>query len=264
MALGTNNGGAPYKLSVINCWYLDDSAAGGGYFNNNKTVDDGALVGEKMKDEAFVKTLGGAFDADKKGINGGYPILVWQKDIDTPMLSAYPDVSVTAWYYTAVSDMMARGLFDTVGDKAFGPEQPMTRAMLVTVLYRLDGEPEMTSEHIFNDISENAAYADAVNWAYSNGIVTGIGDSVFSPDGSITREQLAAMLFRYAKYAGLDTSVSGNVLMFSDASQLSSWAADAMKWSVGAGLINGIDGRIAPQDTATRAQVAAIIHRFAK
>jgi hypothetical protein len=263
MAIGTNNGGAPFDTSVVNCWYLDGSAPGGGYYSTGSGFADNALTADKMKTGDFAKTLGDAFAPDTNGVNGGYPILSWQKDIRTPYLSAYSDVSVTSWYFGAVSYVMAKGLFDKTGDAVFGPEQPMTRAMLTAALYRLAGSPAVTETSAFTDVPAGAAYAAAAAWACGTGVVTGTDSAAFNPDGAITREQIAAMLYRYARWSGAGVEALGDLSSFTDAGSVSTWAQDAMRWAVGKKLLSGTgDGSLSPQGTATRAQAAQILLNF--
>ena len=142
----------------------------------------------------------------------------------------------------------------------------MTRAMLVTVLYRLEGKPETNAENPFEDVADGTWYTDAVIWAAANGIVNGVGDNRFDPDGKITREQMAAILYRYTKFKGLTLNSSEYAEQYPDADEVSPYAAEAMRWANAAGLINGM-GRgdaviLAPRGDATRAQVAAIFMRF--
>jgi hypothetical protein len=174
--------------------------------------------------------------------------------VSVPELS---DVAVSDWYYSAVRYVMSAGLFDAQGD-AFGAGAPMTRAMLVTALYRLEGSPDVTgaSGAAFTDVPREADTFPAVTWAESAGVVNGMGDGTFAPDASITREQIAAMFYRYAK----SPAPPSLALDFTDASAISDWAESAMLWAVDKKLINGMgDGRVAPRGTATRAQVAQIL-----
>lgn len=158
---------------------------------------------------------------------------------------------------------MSKGLFDTIKNGQFGPEQPMTRAMLATALYRLAGAPAVSDSGVFSDVLTDAPYAAAVTWAYSAGVVTGTSATTFAPNGNITREQLAVMLYRFAKWAKMEVSASGELSAFTDAGSVSSWAMDATKWAVGFQLLSGMgDGTLAPQGAATRAQVAQILTRF--
>ena len=173
----------------------------------------------------------------------------------------FSDVSEKAWYYDAVQYASQNGLMNGVGNGKFDPEGSMTRAMLVTVLWRYEGEPA-GGENIFTDVPNGTWYTDAAAWAASNGIVGGIGNGKFDPDGSITREQMATILFRYAQKKGIDTSKRGELSGFADSGNVSSWAKDAVQWTVAEKNINGSDGKLLPQGNATRAQVSASLMRF--
>ena len=185
----------------------------------------------------------------------GYPTATW-----VPTYS-YTDVSEKEWYYDAVQYASQNGLMNGVGNGKFDPEGSMTRAMLVTVLWRYEGEPA-EGENAFTDVPNGTWYTDAVAWAASNGIVGGVGDGKFDPDGSITREQMATILFRYAQNKGIETSKRGELSGFADSGNVSSWAKDAVQWTVAEKIINGSDGKLLPQGNATRAQVSAILMRF--
>ncbi|SHH97955.1 S-layer homology domain-containing protein [Sporobacter termitidis DSM 10068] len=178
--------------------------------------------------------------------------------------SPFTDVKNTDWFYNAVGYVMTKGLFDTATPASFEPDAPMTRAMLATALYRLEGSPAVVSGGAFTDVPADAPDAKAVQWAFDSGIVQGDGGARFNPDGSITREQIAAMLCRYASYKKEDATPSGDVSAFPDAADISAWAEDAMKWAVGQKLISGMgNGTLSPQGTATRAQVAQILRNDA-
>lgn len=179
--------------------------------------------------------------------------------------SQFSDVSANAWYASAVQYAVEHGLMAGVGNNRFGPEEPMTRAMLVTVLWRYAGRPE-AGKNPFTDVPAGQWYTEAVTWAAENGVVSGVGNGRFAPNGNITREQMASILFRYAKLTGLDTSKRGELAGFPDEGQVSSWAREALSWAVGEGIISGTaeGGRtiLKPQGNATRAQVASILMRF--
>ncbi len=176
----------------------------------------------------------------------------------------YGDVAETDWFYDAVEYVTETGLMNGTGDVTFSPGIDTSRAMIVTILWRMEGEPEVGSSGIFPDVAEGLWYTGAVEWAAENGIVTGYTDGNYGPDGVITREQLAAILYRYAQYKGYDVSVGGetNILSFEDALSLSEYAFPAMQWACGAGLLEGSGGSISPQGGATRAQLAAVLMRF--
>ena len=137
----------------------------------------------------------------------------------------------------------------------------MTRAMLVTVLWRYEGEPKAAA-NTFSDVKAGQWYTDAVSWAAANGVVDGVGNNRFDPDGNITREQMATILYRYCSGKGLDTSKRGDLSGFPDGNKVGSWAKDAVQWTVAEGIISGSDGKLLPQGNATRAQVATILMRF--
>lgn len=174
----------------------------------------------------------------------------------------FTDVSTSDWFYSDVMFVYENGLFSGTDSRSFSPNASMTRAMLVTVLYRLEGEPVGTGSSSFSDVCSGSYYEKAVAWAAANGIVTGTGSTSFSPDAKVTREQLAAILYRYAQYKKLDTDAGAKLDSFSDAGNVSGYASEALSWAVSEGLINGASGRLMPKGDATRAQVAAILHRF--
>ena len=174
----------------------------------------------------------------------------------------FTDVSDSYWAKDSIDFVASRELLQGSGNGAFAPAQPMTRAMLVTMLYRLEsGKAE--GGHGFQDVAEDAWYTDPVTWASGNQIVNGISADQFAPDQNITREQLAAMMYRYAKFLNMDTSTAGDLKQFGDKEKVSSWAEEAVTWAVGAGLMNGRGENILdPAGTATRAEVAAIMQRM--
>ena len=173
----------------------------------------------------------------------------------------FTDVAEKAWYHDAVEYAVTNGLMKGVGNGKFDPEGSMTRAMLVTVLWRYEGEPA-EGENTFIDVPDGTWYTEAVAWAAANGVVGGVGNGKFEPEGNITREQMATILFRYAQKKGIDTSKRGELSGFPDSGKVSSWAKDAIQWAVAEDIINGSDGKLLPQGNATRAQVATILMRF--
>ncbi|MBP3413501.1 MAG: leucine-rich repeat protein [Oscillospiraceae bacterium] len=177
----------------------------------------------------------------------------------------FRDVPENSWYFASVMDAVYRNLFNGVSKTAFGPDRAMTRGMLVTVLWRYEGQPA-ASQAEFNDVSPKDWYAEAVNWAAEQEIVNGVGKGRFNPNGTITREQLATILFRYARKKALDTTISGDPAAYPDVGDLSSWATDAISWALGHKLVSGVGkggiNYLMPQGDATRAQVSAILVRF--
>ncbi|MBQ3216952.1 MAG: leucine-rich repeat protein [Oscillospiraceae bacterium] len=178
---------------------------------------------------------------------------------------AFKDVEEDAWYYDAVCSVTENHLMGGVGTGLFGPDGKMTRAMLVTVLWRYAGEVEV-GENIFADVPEGQWYTQAVAWAAYTHVVNGMGENLFQPDGNVTREQMAVILYRYSERIGADTSVAASLSAFPDESKVSDWAKEAMQWAVGEGLIGGTNiggtAYLDPQGFATRAQVATILMRF--
>ncbi|MGI5970149.1 MAG: S-layer homology domain-containing protein [Oscillospiraceae bacterium] len=176
-------------------------------------------------------------------------------------INPFVDVDEDDWFYESVAFVVQRGLFKGISADEFNPKGEMTRAMLVTVLYRLSGEIG-GGESSFDDVPSGVWYSDAVAWAADSGIVSGVGNNKFDPNGSITREQAAVMLYNMAVYLGLDVSESGSLAGFSDSLDLSGWAEEAMKWAVGAGLFEGSDGKLNPGGNATRAELAKLLMYF--
>ena len=174
----------------------------------------------------------------------------------------FTDVGVNDWFYGAVEYVYDNGMMNGVTATKFGPDAQLTRGMIVTILYRLEGEPSVSGND-FSDVVSGQYYADPVAWAAKNGIVTGYGDGTFGPENSITREQLAAILYRYADYKGYDVTKTADLSGYTDAASVSSYAKDAMAWANAEGLITGVTSTVLnPKGTATRAQVATILMRF--
>ena len=173
----------------------------------------------------------------------------------------FTDVKEGDWFYEEVLYAYENGLMNGVGDNRFAPNSATTRGMLVTILYRLEGEPAVTGEAGFDDVGDTW-YTDAVIWAAANDIVNGIGDNQFGPENTLTREQLVTMLYRYAQNKGYDVTASADLSGYPDAGQIQSWAQDAMTWAVAEGIVEGMDGNLNPAGHATRAQIATILMRF--
>ena len=187
-------------------------------------------------------------------------------DKDDIRLTELPfrDVSKRDWYYDDVVYVYRKGYMDGMSSTRFGGELNTTRGQIVTILWRLTGEPRATKRNPFTDVSSSQYYYDAISWAYDAGVVDGFDAYTFKPDQNVTREQLAAILYRYAKYMNLSTSGSAYLAKYRDADKIANWAYDAMAWANYRGLINGTSAtRIDPKGYATRAQIAAILHRFA-
>ena len=175
----------------------------------------------------------------------------------------FTDVASDAWYGQASAYVYRQGLMSGTAQDRFSPDLTTNRAMLVTILYRLAGSPAVDGGSAFTDVSGGDWFASGVAWASANGIVTGYGDGRFGPNDPITREQMAAILYRYAGFAGQSTAGRADLSGYTDAGQVSPYAAEAMGWAVDRGLITGVSaGTLAPGGSATRAQVATILMRF--
>lgn len=186
---------------------------------------------------------------------------------DTPAASTFSDVSADAWYADAVNYVTSNGLFNGTSGNTFSPNSQMTRAMMVTVLYRMAGSPDVAgAANTFSDIASGMWYTDAITWASSKSIVNGYSNGTFGVNDSVTREQLAAILYRYAVSTGVQgelTSASGAADGFADSARISIYAKTAVDWAVENGLINGKgNNKLDPRGTATRAELAAILMRF--
>lgn len=203
------------------------------------------------------------------------------QDVNIVLYSGFSDVASSAWYKAAVDFVVDKGLFNGTGQAKFSPDTPVTRGMFVTVLGRLYGvDTAIYKESGFSDVNVTAWYGPYATWAAENGIVSGVGNGRFDPDGLITRAQMARMLYGCSKFAGEETADDASSLepssdeisfqnadtsavdSFSDAGSVPDWAVDSMKWAVSKGLINGMDGKLAPSGNATRAQAAAILMRY--
>ena len=173
----------------------------------------------------------------------------------------YSDLDKTEWYHEGVDLMLNMGYMNGVGNGQFDPSGTTTRAMIVTILWRIAGEPAPKAENTFSDVAAGQWYSDAITWAAENDVVNGVGGGKFDPDGKITREQMATILFRYVGSLGADTSKRAELGGFPDGAQTAAWASDAVQWAVAEKIINGSDGKLLPQGNATRAQVATILYR---
>lgn len=175
----------------------------------------------------------------------------------------FGDVKSADWFYNDVKYVYEKGMMAGTAADVFAPNTTTTRAMIVTILYRLEGSPAVTGTSAFVDVPAGQWYTDAVNWAAANQIVKGTSATTFAPNDSITREQMAAILYRYAQYKGYDVTKKADLSGYSDNGQVSAYAKDALAWANAAKLINGVTNTtLAPQGNATRAQVSAILHRF--
>ncbi|HIX90156.1 MAG TPA: S-layer homology domain-containing protein [Candidatus Agathobaculum pullicola] len=205
-------------------------------------------------------TSGGGGGAGGGGAAGG--------DTETPGTGEQPadlpfgDVASSAWYAEAVRYVYENGMMNGISANSFGPNATTNRAMIVTILHRLENTPAAASSS-FTDVVAGSYYADAVNWAAANGIVNGVSATSFAPNTAVTREQMAAILYRYAQYKGYSITASNSLTDYADASQISSYAIAAMQWANAEGLITGVTSTtLNPVGNATRAEVATILMRF--
>ena len=177
--------------------------------------------------------------------------------------TGFSDVADKDWFADAVKYVADKGMMNGTSKTTFGPNDSTTRGMIVTVLYRLENEPSAAAAS-FTDVVSGQYYTDAVAWANANGIVTGYGNGKFGPNDVVTREQLAAILYRYAQYKKYDVSVGEdtNILSYADVQSVSAYAIPAMQWAGGAGIVNGSNGKLNPQNNATRAEVATMLMRY--
>ena len=176
--------------------------------------------------------------------------------------AAYTDIPAGAWYEEAVNWCGDNGIMSGTSDTSFSPDSTMSRAMLASVLYRVAGSPAIGETGAFSDVVPGIWYADAVAWASGTGMMSGYGEGVFGSNDPVTREQLAAILYRYAQSTNQDVSVGNNILSYHDASAIEEYAIPAMQWAVGAGIISGSESNLTPKSSATRAQVASILYRW--
>ena len=231
--------------------------------------DEGYQVGKVT----VTKSNGDAVQVTDKG-NGVYTFAMPNDNVSVDVTfvpegqwtNPFMDVAEDAWYYDAVRYVNENGLMAGTSANTFAPDLTTTRGMIVTILYRLAGSPNIEDEiwgYPFQDVDADAWYATAVYWARMNGIVAGYSDELFGPDDTITREQMATILYRYAQYKGYDTTAKADLSKYTDATQVGSWALDAIRWANAEGLINGTsDTTLSPQGSATRSQAAMILTRF--
>ena len=230
------------------------------------TPEEGYEVGEVTVTDRFGETVEVTANPDGTYTftmpNGQVKVAVTFVEA-TPEPLPFTDVAEGDWFHDAVRYAYDNGLMDGVGEGQFAPNATTNRAMVVTILYRLAGEPDVSGDVGFADVAVGQWYTDAVAWAAQKGIVNGISETEFAPSGDLTREQLATILFRYAESAGYDVSASADLSGFPDAGDIQSYATQALSWAVAEGLLQGFeDDSLQPQSTATRAQIATILMRF--
>ena len=254
----------------------------GGSSVSSATVTKNAKVAEPKTPEKDGYTFGGwytdkefaeKYDFESKVTKNFTLYAKWDKHDDEqsstdthncPSL-AFDDLDITKWYHFDTDYVIENGIFKGTTETTFEPDSAQTRAMMVTVLYRVEGEPATNRSIPFADVDMGAYYANAVIWGQQNGIIKGYSETEFGPDDKITREQIAAIMHRYAQYKGYDVSVgeNTNILSYEDFDEISDYAIPSMQWAVGSGMIKGkSESTLNPLDNATRAEIAAILHRF--
>lgn len=239
--------------SLKSVYFMGDAPEMGAAFVNYVPHGDGTSWAIPGMTLYYIEGKAG-WDAQEQ-----YPTAVWTT-------APYSDAKPGSWYESAVRYATDHNLMNGTGTHSFEPESSMTRAMLVTVLWRYAGEPRRGSNR-FSDVPSGEWYTQAVAWAAANGVVNGVGNGKFDPNGSVSREQMATILFRYAKKTGINTESRADLSAFPDAGAVDRYASDAMQWAVSEGIIGGsreADGAdwLKPLGDATRAQVAAILMRF--
>jgi uncharacterized repeat protein (TIGR02543 family) len=260
---GGNIGGGTVVTTEYTVSFMD-----GDTVLSKQKVEDGAKV-TKPNDptkESYVftgwysdKECTKVYDFDSKITADTKIYAGWNK-----VTSSFTDIE-GHWAKGAIEYVVDKGLFKGTTNTLFSPNENMSRAMLVTVLWRMDGETSVSEDNLFTDIVKGAYYEDAVNWAVKNNIVKGYSDQTFGPNDNITREQTAAILYRYAEFKGYDVTKSADIKVYADYNKISAYAVESLRWANGTGLITGrTETTLVPQGTATRAEVAAILQRFAE
>ena len=274
---GGGSGSATYSVTVAgdiangSVTVTPRRASGGQTVTITATPDEGyeveqVIVTDSSGNEIAVSDKGSGnynFIMPRRGVSVTAEFVLIGEETEPPALP-FTDVSENAWYYEAVKYAYDNGLMNGASSSAFSPERTITRGQIVTILWRLSGGPVVNYLMNFSDVDPAAYYGEAVRWATSEGIVDGYGGGLFGPDDPITREQLAAILYRYARHESYDNAKDGMAIQeYADYNQISGYALEAMDWAVNAGLINGTsETTLDPKGTATRAQAAAILMRF--
>lgn len=202
---------------------------------------------------------------DEIKLNGNKTVYAkWNKENpNTGAELPFTDVKEADWSYEDIAYVYEKGLMQGTSTTTFSPKMTTSRGMIVTILYRLAGEPAVSGSCPFDDVKSGSYYEKAITWAAANKIVSGYGDGKFGADDPITREQMATILYRFAEFMGYDVSAKANLSGYTDAGNISAYAKDALAWANANNLVNGVSTtELAPQGKATREQVAAILHRF--
>ena len=277
---GSSGGGAP---AVVNYVVTYDAGTNGKIVSGSKTesVKSGAKpvavptieANEGYKFLGWAKAGGSVIDPKNVVINGATTFVAQYEKLEdkeetgagsTAAKNPFVDVKENDWFYASVQTAYGNGLMNGVSATEFNPAGDVTRAMFVTVLYRMENSPENAGNEKFTDVEKGSWYDKAVAWASANGIVNGVSDTEFAPNNKITREQMAAMVYRYATFKKADMTVTKDLSAYEDFSSVSAYAVPAMKWVCGKGIINGMTATtLVPQGTSTRAQAATVFVRTA-
>ena len=285
-----NTNYAPITIDIAVSTYTTgggsgSSGGGSGSYTPSYTIKFETNGGSSVKNQTVVKNNkvsspvnptkeGHIFDGwyTDKGLTKKYDfdtkvtgsLTLYAKWVEETWKNPFTDVNENDWFYENVAYVYEHGMMAGTSKTTFSPNATTTRGMVVTVLYRLESSPALSSSSSFSDVASGAYYQDAAAWAVANGITSGYGNNKFGPNDPITREQLATFLYRYAKYKGLDVSVGEdtNILSYNDALTISEYAFPAMQWLCGEGIMQGNNGNLMPAGNATRAQIAALLHRF--
>lgn len=258
-----------YTISSSN-YFLLEQGSGMEMLENAVILQNEGLLDVEALERYVVEELKGVVGAAYKDVQPNITftgLSACPKDESCP-LQPYTDLDKGAWYHNGVHYCIEKGLMQGGGADRFAPDGITTRAEVATILWRMEGEPQVETAEAFSDVSESDWHSDAIRWASSCGIAGGYGDGTFGPNDTITREQMATILWRYAKYKSIDVSVgeSTNILSYEDAFDISSWAVGAMQWACGSGTVQGIAKNntmyLAPQGEALRSQSAVMISRF--
>ncbi|MBQ2763696.1 MAG: S-layer homology domain-containing protein, partial [Firmicutes bacterium] len=229
--------------------------------------DDGYVVSDNIA-QSDSEAIYGDWKKNRDGsyslfVDGKAPHLSYKIRFEPCYCSNYATIDHNAWFHDAVRYVLVHKLMQGYSENLFGHADTTTRAQLITILHRMEGTPETNGEIPFTDIPQDTWYTEAVKWAYLNDVTEGTSETTFSPDEPLTREQLVTFLYRYAKDRDYDTSILSDLNGFADHKTVSGYAQDALKWAIAMGIVQGTDkGEIEPKAHATRAQLAAILHRF--
>ena len=249
---------ATYTLASHN-YMLKDGGDGYAMFgeDNITILQDEVMVDNEVLISYIRDELGGVVGQEYAQPQGRITIV---DGVAAEPVAGFSDVTTANWYADAVAYVVDNELMNGVSADTFEPNSTMSRAMMVTVLYRMAGSPAVSGENVFTDVPDGSWYADAVTWGVENGLVTGTTDTTYEPNAGITREQMATLLWRYA--GSPDVSGSDGLDQFTDAASISGYARTAMAWASQQGLVNGTNGTLSPRGSATRAEIATILMRY--